>query len=404
MSFSCSHCGFYNTEIQSAGEINKHGVKFTFKPNQLSDLQRQVVKSDAAVFRVEDVDLEIPPGKGRLTNIEGILQAVAEDLARDQPLRKLEQPDTYHKLEAVIESVNKIRSGEQLPCIVSLDDPTGNSWIEPSLEDIGPAYTRSEYPRSAEQNVALGLASEDLPEMDRTLEGVDILDGGVASHLVQCPGCGKDAMMNIQLVNIPYFKQVYITAIACESCGYKTNDVKTGGEIPSLGQRLFLEVLEPADLRRDILKSETCNLKIPECKVEVQPGTMGGRFTTVEGLLTQVRDDLRGSIFDDDDVSKSGGDSMTAKNKTAWTNFFSDLDRAIRGDMKFSIIMEDPLANSYIQSMTAPMPDPQLKAENYERSPEEEEDLGLLDMRTHLNTDGEYVNKQPTEDEIKTKP
>jgi zinc finger protein len=61
---------------------------------------------------------------------------------------------------------------------------------------------------------------------------------------------------------------------------------------------------------------------------------------------------------------------------------FSKLTAAINGEVKFTIILEDPLASSYVQSFTAPEPDPQIKIEDYERTDEEKESLGLNDMKT----------------------
>lgn len=135
-------------------------------------------------------------------------------------------------------------------------------------------------------------------------------------------------------------------------------------------------------------------MSCPELNLSVEPGTLGGRFTTIEGLLTQVRDDLRSSIFDAGD----GGDSMDAEAKQKWTTFFDNLSKAINGEDKFTIVLRDPLASSYVQSFTAPEPDPKIKAEDYERTEEEEEDLGLKDMKTegyeqeHAATNGATTN------------
>jgi zinc finger protein len=106
----------------------------------------------------------------------------------------------------------------------------------------------------------------------------------------------------------------------------------------------------------------------------------------VEGILTQVRDDLKSSIFDTND----GGDSMETSSKTKWTEFFEKLSSAINGEVKFTIILEDPLASSYVQSFTAPEPDPKIKMEDYERTEEEKESLGLNDMRTE-NYEAEHA-------------
>ena len=148
-----------------------------------------------------------------------------------------------------------------------------------------------------------------------------------------------------------------------------------------------MSVENKEDLSRDILKAESCALSCPELHLSVEPGTLGGRFTTIEGLLTQVRDDLRKSIFDVGD----GGDSMDAAAKTKWDDFFSQLSAAINGEVKFTIILSDPLASSYVQSFAAPQPDSQMKVEEYERTEEEEEDLGLKDMKTEG-----YQDEQPT--------
>lgn len=154
--------------------------------------------------------------------------------------------------------------------------------------------------------------------------------------------------------------------------------MKTGGEVPEKGRRITIAINSKEDLSRDILKAESCAMSCPELNLSVEPGTLGGRFTTIEGLLTQVRDDLKSSIFD----STEGGDSMDAASKSKWTTFFSQLDTAIDGAIKFTIVLTDPLASSYVQSFTAPEPDPQITLEDYERTAEEEEDLGLADMKT----------------------
>ena len=82
---------------------------------------------------------------------------------------------------------------------------------------------------------------------------------------------------------------------------------------------------------------------------------------------------------------------MPTQSKGVWNDFFTTLDRAIQWQMTYTILLEDPLASSYVQSLTAPEPDPQIRSEEYVRSEEEEEDLGLADMRTQLDQNGKYV-------------
>ena len=413
MSFYCDNCHFKNTEIQSAGEIQERGAKHTLKLDNLDDAERQVVKSDTAILRIEDLDIEVPPGRGKLTNVEGILQEVLKDLEDGQKQRERDDPELFRKIDAIVQPLLKMMLGTRYPYTITLNDPAGNSWIEPSPEDSSNKYVCKEYPRTPQQNAELGLGGDQQSEQAAEtqtdaskpvavpqiqtgedegggMEDVDIMDGTMYTLPCTCPGCGKPAYMNLQMVKIPYFKEVVVDAVVCPACGYKTSDVKTGGEIPKKGQRIWLEVRDPTDLRRDILKSETCLLKIPECKVDVVPGTMGGRFTTVEGLLTQMRDDLHSSIFDMDDEG-SGGDSMPQEKKKAWDAFFTQLNKAIKAEIQYTVIMEDPLSSSYVQSLNAPDPDPQIRTEEYNRTAEEEEELGLADLKTERQADGEYV-------------
>ena len=76
-------------------------------------------------------------------------------------------------------------------------------------------------------------------------------------------------------------------ADTCDLCGYKNSEVKGTGGIPEQGRRFTLQVSEPADLQRDVLKAETASISVPEIDLEVTTGTLGGMVTTVEGMLAK---------------------------------------------------------------------------------------------------------------------
>lgn len=434
MSFDCPHCNFKNSEIQSAGEIQQRGVKLTFKANQAQDLQRQIVKSDTAIVRIEDVDLEIPAGRGQLTNMEGLISMVKGDLETSQPQRREVSEELYQGIERIVQTLSAIGGGMHFPFTLVIDDPAGNSSIEPSPADRGGKYVRHDYARTPAQNEALGLAGdagarEDAPSTDapppvirpeysaaasmypapppgvshtQAVNNVDdeeeIIENRVYSIPTPCPGCTRPTHTHMKMVRIPYFSEVVVMSTACEHCGYRTNEVKSGGAVPDKGRRIALKVENKEDLSRDILKSESCALECPELSLHVEPGTLGGRFTTVEGLITQVRDDLHSSVFSADgsgastgaattDVvpfpAMSGGDSMGNSDKDKWEAFFGKVEKAINGEFfPFTVIMTDPLAASYVQSFKAPQPDSSIEVSDYERTQEEMDDLGLSDMKT----------------------
>ncbi|KAL1994923.1 hypothetical protein VTN49DRAFT_1110 [Thermomyces lanuginosus] len=408
-SFECPHCFHKDNSVKSASQIQPLGTKYTLVVENEDDLQRQVIKSDTGVFRIETLDLEMPKGESQLSNVEGVLLRICTSLESDQPLRKIQAPELYEALEGIIDKIKKMLNGEAFPFTVSLDDLTGNSWIAPSAHDKGNKYRRKDYPRSREENEALGIAADPVAQQTESgnltmtagdPEDLDIVDGKVYSLPAECPGCAKHCVVNMQKVSIPYFKEVFIWSTVCDHCGYRSNEVKTGGAIPEKGKRITLTVDDMEDLKRDILKSDTCAMYSEELEMSVQPGTLGGRFTTVEGLLTEVRDQLHGQIFDVGD--DNAGDSMTSTEKETWTKFFERLDAAIQGTFKFTITLEDPLANSFVQNLCLPDPDPKLHEEDYTRTDEEEDELGLKDMKVEgYENDVETEDKKEDEKEDK---
>ena len=391
-SFQCEHCGFKNTSVKNAGAIQEKGVKYTFTLDDPEDLSRQVVKGDNATFSFGDLGIDMPQDQGRFTNIEGLITKTVTDLEADQPTRKEADFRVYTALADIISRLKGMLEGTKFPFQVSLDDASGNSWIQPATTDKDSKYIRQEYLRTHEQNVTLGLTTDEA-EPDTNgggMEGVDIVDDQVYELPSECPACAKPCTVNAKKTKIPHFKDVIIMATICEHCGYKTNDIKTGGEIPLKGKRITITVKTVEDLSRDILKSETCALKSTDLGLEVHAGTLGGRFTTVEGLLTAVRDQLRGQIFDVDNDSFQGGDSIPDETKAQWDGFFDKMNKALNNEIEFSLVLEDPLANSFVQ--LAREDDDQVVSEEYERTDEEREELGLNDMVTEGYEEVEVQN------------
>lgn len=385
MSFRCDHCNFQNNEIQPAGTVQPKGTHYELRLTTLDDFSRQVVKSDSATVKFIELDIEIPAGRGQLTNVEGLLTTVIDDLELGQEARKEQSPEVHAKISEIIAKGRSTLQGDAFPLRVWVDDPAGNSFIAPDLKDGVGKWEKHEYPRTPEQNAALGLGETDPSNVGLNNPGLtedgEIIPNEVYDFPATCPGCMHSCTTHMKMVDIPHFKQVVLMSTVCHDCGYRSNDVKTGGEIPEKGEKIILKVRGDIDLARDILKSETCQLESPELKLQVNPGTLGGRFTTVEGLLTQVRNDLHSQIFEFDGAGK-GGDSLVATEKSQWDSFFETVDKAIAGEMPFTMILTDPFASSYVQSLVdPPNPDPSIERETYTRTDEEEEELGLKDMK-----------------------
>ena len=94
---------------------------------------------------------------------------------------------------------------------------------------------------------------------------------------------------NMCTVSVPYFKELIIMAFTCDKCGAKSREVKVGGETSEKAKRITLKVNHEDDLKRDLFKSETAIIRVPEIELELTLGDIGGIYTTLGGLVEQVR-------------------------------------------------------------------------------------------------------------------
>ena len=56
------------------------------------------------------------------------------------------------------------------------------------------------------------------------------------------------------------------------------------------GLRMTLRVETPEDLNRDIFKSDSAVVRIPEIGLELAEGCMGSFYSTIEGFLDKIVD------------------------------------------------------------------------------------------------------------------
>ncbi|XP_008319258.1 zinc finger protein ZPR1 [Cynoglossus semilaevis] len=378
-SFSCDHCSWANTEIQSAGRIQDQGICYTLQIKSKQDLNREVVKADSATTRIPELEFEIPPftQKGSLSTIEGLLDRAVAGLEQEQPVRRATDPEVAEKIEEFIQKLKKLKDVEREFTLV-IEDPSGNSFVEnPQAPQKDEALTVTRFKRSIEQDKMLGIRADDDDSVQE--EGAaDDLEGMMGEVMVfktNCPECNASTSTNMKLVQIPHFKEVVIMATSCDSCGHRTNEVKSGGGTEELGTRITLHITSSSDMTRDLLKSETCSVLIPELEFELGMAAVGGKFTTVEGMLTDIKELT---------VSKNPfmcGDSHSKEQMKKMTEFAEKLDKIIAGEMAVHLVLDDPVGNSYLQNVHVPDPDPQITMEKYTRTFEQNEELGLNDMK-----------------------
>ncbi|XP_067637236.1 zinc finger protein ZPR1 isoform X1 [Eurosta solidaginis] len=394
MSFKCEQCGYENSEIQSASEIQKKGVRIELNVITPQDLNRRVVRSDYTSVSIPEVELEIPSQsqKGEVTTVEGIIDRAIRGLSQDQDKRRIDHPDAATAIDAFIEKLASLKD-LKINFTLILEDISGNSFIEnPFAPSSDTNCKTQQFERRKEQDQVLGLYSDEdvadeesneskgkhlLKPIAEDAWGINDLHGEVLQFQTLCSQCGSSCETNMKLTKIPHFKEVVIMATVCEACGAKTNEVKSGGGIEEKGTRFEVQVESIEDLTRDVLKSETCSLTIPELDCEVGPSALGGRFTTIEGILVAMKDQLQseGCLFQD-----SADEDIKKRLKSVIDKF----DQILALELKVTLVLDDPAGNSYVQSLVDGDSDvdKKLKITNYERSFDQNEELGLNDIKT----------------------
>lgn len=425
-SFECEHCSSTNHEVQFGGAYADRGINIEFSVLERGDLDRQVVKSDYASLEIPELGFEIPANtqKGSLNTLEGILGRAIDGISDQQPVRKVVNPELYEKLEEVIVQLRKcmtfdyteqeVEEGRKRGALftVVIRDPSGNSNIE-SHQVPDPQIRTSHFTRSREQNkmLGLGLTAEDdqdvaeamrekgipservksgtstvdaevntsqLPEEDaaRFQKHIDVSNADeIVTFTEPCYQCEVTGSLKMLPCRIPHFKEIILMAFTCDNCGYRSNEVKSGGPIAEKGRKITLRVESVEDLARDFLKADTASIEIPEIGLKIAEGSLGGRFTTVEGIIRTIVDQLENTN------QFKFGDSSTNIDRQRFREFLDEMTHLADGNRPFTVIVDDPVSNSYIQNLWAPDPDPQLDVEDYERTWEQKEELGLNDMR-----------------------
>ena len=197
--------------------------------------------------------------------------------------------------------------------------------------------------------------------------------GEVSRFECPCYCCDKTGFVQMCFSSIPFFKEIIIIAFVCDHCGYRNSEIKEGGGMSEKAKKITIKVEKPEDLNRDIFKSGSCYLRIQELDFEMEPGTLGSCYTTIEGMVNKIADNLA------ENNPFGQGDSANDKK---FTEFIAKLRALTEVKEPFTLILDDPADNCFIYNPFAPNDDPQITIEVYERTQEQNDELGITDMKT----------------------
>jgi zinc finger protein len=227
------------------------GVIYTCHLLTRKDLDRQLVKSNTATLTLPDFQLTIPPGRGQLTTVEGIVRDTIRDLDMEQPIRRHVDPKTAAKIDTMLGNLREMlgidNNDDEMnkddpnhkpfkPTSITIDDPSGNSFFQFHGTTSDPQWNMRAYNRSFDQNVKLGLVArpDDMPEQSAsgqplvddehklnkpedfearrnignmvTRSDGTVVPDEIFSFPSTCSSCGHELETLMQQVNIPYFQ------------------------------------------------------------------------------------------------------------------------------------------------------------------------------------------------------
>ena len=106
----------------------------------------------------------------------------------------------------------------------------------------------------------------------------------------------------------------------------------------------------------------------------MEAGSLGSVYTTVEGLLAKLLGELESN-----NPFGQGDSAMDKK----YMDFLARLTEFKEGKKPFTLVLDDPSDNCFVYNPNAPEDDPKIIIECYDRTPEQNDDLGI----THMNVE-----------------
>ena len=124
----------------------------------------------------------------------------------------------------------------------------------------------------------------------------------------------------------------------------RNNEVSFTGTFGEQGVRYTLTVAkgDQEALSRQVVKSDNATITVPELEFEIPAATQKGSITTVEGLLMDAASNIR--LLQEE---RRAADPTTAK---LIDEFLNKLDSCKQGDRDFTVVLDDPAGNSYVES------------------------------------------------------
>ncbi|KAJ1848510.1 nucleolar zinc-finger protein, partial [Coemansia sp. RSA 486] len=223
------------------------------------------------------------------------------------------------------------------------------------------------------ENMPTKTEEEPLPRMNAGTQLFEDLDANVSATEIEslCMRCEKNGLTKIMLTRIPHFKSIILMSFECPHCGLQNNEVQSGEALQEKGHRYEVKCTNKSDLSRQVVRNNSASVSIPEFEFTAPPAT-NSTLTTIEGLISRFIEDL--SM--DQEQRKEVVPEMYTVIETLLEKLRNALelpeeDGAEKSANAFTMVVDDPSGNSYVENLCVPNADPKLSIHYYRRTREQ---------------------------------
>lgn len=187
------------------------------------------------------------------------------------------------------------------------------------------------------------------------------------------------------LTKIPFYKETVVMSFTCDHCGYENNEIQPAAEIESHGCKITLQIKTVNDLNRRIVKSDRTCVKFVELDFEIPAQSQKGEVTTIEGII----DRSIAGLEQDQAVRRIEHPVIAAQ----IDEFIGKLRNLKLVNEPFTIIFEDISGNCRVENPNAPNPDISCTITHFNRTQEQNHELGMFTQTELCASDTENKNK-----------
>ena len=149
---------------------------------------------------------------------------------------------------------------------------------------------------------------------------------------------------NWETKEIPHFGEAMIIAGVC-CCGYRHSDTLLLSQKEPMRHTLTVSCLD--DLNARVIRSSSGTIRVPELGIDVEPGPASEAYiSNVEGVL----DRIKGIV---EFATRSACEAGDLEGTEHGNQILENMNMALRGQFNLTIVIEDPLGNSAIDSQNA---------------------------------------------------